>query len=83
MPVAVTVKVAVRPAVTAWLAGCVVIDGATGAEVTARVAVLLVTFPELSATTTVNNAPLSEVVVAGVVYDDAVAPPIAVPFFFH
>ena len=83
MPVAVTEKVAVWPAVTVWLAGCVVIDGATGAAVTVSVAALLVTDPELSVTTTLNDAPLSEVAADGVVYDDAVAPLIAVPFFFH
>src|SRR6266700_7205291 len=31
VPVATTVNVAVCPAVTVWLAGCVVIEGATGA----------------------------------------------------
>ena len=83
MPAAATVNVAVRPAVTAWLAGCVVMDGATGVAVTVRVAALLVTFPELSVTTTVNCAALSEDDVAGVVYVEEVAPPMAVPFFFH
>ena len=59
------------------------IDGATGAAVTVSVAALLVTLPELSVTTTVNDAPVSEDVVAGLVYDDAVAPLMGVPFFFH
>jgi hypothetical protein len=54
VPVAVTEKVAVWPASTVWLTGCVVIDGATGAAVTVRMAALLVTLPVLSVTTTVN-----------------------------
>ena len=64
VPVAATVKVAVWPAVTVWLAGCVVMDGAT---FTVSVAALLVTLPALFVTVTVNWAPLSEAVVAGVV----------------
>ena len=60
-------NVAVWPAVTVWLAGCVVMEGATGAAVTVRMAALLVTLPELSVTTTVNDDPLSEAAVAGVV----------------
>ena len=83
MPVAVTVKVAVCPAVTFLLSGCVVIDGATGAAVTVRVALLLVTLPTESLTVTVNDAPLSEFVVAGVVYDAEVAPLMALPFLLH
>ncbi len=47
------------------------------------VAALLVTLPELLETVTVNRAPLSELVAAGVVYDAAVAPLMEVPFFFH
>lgn len=46
-------------------------------------AALLVTLPALLVTVTVNSALLSEVVVAGVVYNAAVAPLIGVPFFFH
>ena len=64
---AVTENVAVCPAVTVWLAGCVVIEGATGAALTVSVAALLVTLPAELLTTTVNCAPLSEVVSAGVV----------------
>ena len=67
MPVAATLKVAVWPAVTVWLAGCVVIEGATGAGFTESVAALLVALPALLLTTTVNSAPLSELVVAAVV----------------
>jgi hypothetical protein len=67
VPEAVTEKVAVWPGVTVWLAGCVVIEGATGAGFTVRVAALLVALPAVLVTTTVNCAPLSEVVVTGVV----------------
>ena len=83
VPVAVTVKPAVCPAITLVLTGCDVMDGATGAAVTVRVAALLVTLPVLLLTVTVNEAPLSEVDVAGVVYDDEIPPEIAPPFFFH
>jgi hypothetical protein len=67
VPIAATVKVAVWPAVTVWLAGCVVIDGATGAALTVSIATLLVTLPTKLLSTTVNCAPLSAAVVAGVV----------------
>ncbi len=67
VPAAVTVNVAVCPAVTVWFAGCVVIVGATGAGFTVSVAALLVTIPAVFVTTTLNADPLSEVVVAGVV----------------
>jgi len=53
------------------------------AAFTVNVAALLVTLPALLVTVTVNSALLSEVVVAGVVYNAAVAPLIGVPFFFH
>jgi hypothetical protein len=53
--------------VTVWLAGGVVIVGATGATLTVNIAAALVTVPALLVTTTVNVEPLSEVVVAGVV----------------
>ncbi len=83
MPVAATVNAAVCPAVTVWLAGCVVIEGATAAALTVRVAALLVTLPAELLTITVNCAPLSELVVAGVVYEVEVAPLTDVPFLFH
>jgi hypothetical protein len=67
VPVAVTVKVAACPAVTLLLSGCDVMDGATGAAVTVSVAALLVALPAESLTVTVNDAPLSEFVAAGVV----------------
>ena len=67
MPVAVTAKVAVWPAVTLELAGCVEMEGATAAAVTVSIAVLLVTLPEELLTVTLNEVPLSEVDVAGVV----------------
>ena len=74
---------AVCPAVTVWLDGCVTTVGATGAGLTVKVAVPLVIDPAVLLTTTVNELPLSPVVVAGVVYVDPVAPEIFVPFFFH
>jgi hypothetical protein len=61
------VNVAVCPAVTVWLAGDVVIVGATGAGFTVRVAAALVTVPAVLLTATVNVDPLSVVAVAGVV----------------
>ena len=66
MPVAVTVKDAVCPAVTVSLAGCVVIDGADADALTVKVAAPLVVLPTELLTNTVNRAPLSELVVAGV-----------------
>src|ERR1700693_5846041 len=83
VPAAVTAKVAVCPAVTLLLAGCPVMDGATCAAVTVRVAALLVALPVASLTMTVNDAPLSAFVLAGVVYDAEVAPAIAIAFLFH
>jgi len=83
VPVAATLNVAVCPAVTAWLTGCVVIEGATAAALTVRVAAVLVALPALLVNTTVKFAPLSEVVVAEVVQVDDVAPLIAVPFLLH
>ena len=64
---AATLKEAVWPAVTVWLAGGVVIVGATGAGFTVSVAALLVTVPAVFVTTTSNVDPLSELVVTGVV----------------
>jgi hypothetical protein len=67
VPVAATLKVAVWPAVTVWLVGWVVIEGATVTEFTVSVAGLLVTLPIVLLTSTVNCVPLSELAVAGVV----------------
>jgi hypothetical protein len=67
VPEAVTEKLAVWPTVTARLAGCAVIAGATTPAVTVRVAAALVALPTEFVTTTVNWAPLSVVAVAGVV----------------
>src|SRR4029077_11972972 len=53
------------------------------AAFTVSVAALLVTLPALLVTVTVNCAPLSEVVVAGVVYEGEVAPPMGVAPLFH
>jgi hypothetical protein len=61
------VNVAVCPAATVWLPGCVVIVGDTGAGFAVSVAAELVTVPPVLLTTTANVDPLSEVVVAGVV----------------
>lgn len=80
VPVAVTEKIAGCPGKTLLLAGCAMIEGAA---FTVSVAPLLVTLPEVPVTVTVNTAPLSEAVVAGVVYEEDVAPLIAAPFFFH
>ena len=69
MPVAATEKLAVCPAVTVLLAGCVVIDGAAAAVavLTVSVALLLVAVPAELVTTTENVELLSAVVVAVVV----------------
>jgi hypothetical protein len=82
--VASTLNVAVCPAVTVWLPGCVVIDGATAAAwLTVRVALLLLTLPAELLMTTEKLEPLSVVVVAGVEYELEVAPVMFVPFFLH
>ena len=61
-----TLKLAVAPASTLWLLGCVVIAGEIG--VTVRVAPVLVTAAAAFVTVTVNDAPLSDAnTVAGVV----------------
>jgi hypothetical protein len=60
-----------------------VIEGTTAPEFTVSVAGLLAMLPSLLLTNTANCAPLSVLVVAGVVYVDEVARPIAAPFFFH
>jgi len=65
--VAATAKDAVFPAITVWLAGCVVIEGATKGLVTVSIAALLVALPALLLTATVNFELLSAVVSAGVV----------------
>jgi hypothetical protein len=83
VPLAATVNEAVFPAMIVWLAGCVVMAGATVALVTLSTAVLLVTLPALLLTATVNCALLFVVVSAGVVYVAEVAPLIAVPFMLH
>lgn len=67
VPVALTLNVAVCPAVTVWLAGCDVIDGATVAAFTVTLALLLVALPAEFVTTTEKLDPLSDVVVGGVV----------------
>ncbi len=83
MPLAATVNDAVFPAITVWLAGCVVMAGATVVLVTVSIAAALVALPAVLLTSAVNIALLSAVVSAGVVYVEEVAPLIAAPFFFH
>src|SRR5207302_10781754 len=60
VPVATTLNVAVCPTVTVWLAGWVVIEGATAAALTVSVAALLVTLPAVLLTMTVNCELVSE-----------------------
>jgi hypothetical protein len=67
VPVAATLNETVWPAVTVWLAGCVVIEGGTLAAFTVSVAAALVTVPAGLLTTARNVEPLSDVVVAEVV----------------
>ncbi len=67
VPVAATVNEAVFPAITVWLAGCVVIAGATVELVTVSTAAAVVAFPAVLLTSAVNCALLSAVVSAGVV----------------
>jgi hypothetical protein len=69
--------------VTVWLVGCVVIEGGTAAAFTVSVAVLLVTVPAVLLTSTRNVDPLSDVVVAGMVELEEVAPAMFAPFFCH
>jgi len=83
VPVAPTVNEAVFPAITVWLAGCVVMAGATAAVVTVSMAALLVELPAALLTSAVNCALLSAIVSAGVVNVEEIAPLIAAPFFFH
>ncbi len=64
MPAAVTEKLAVWPAVTVALAGCVVM---LGGDWTVRVAVLLGVLPAALLTTTRKVEALSVAVVGGVV----------------
>jgi hypothetical protein len=50
-----------------WLTGCALIEGATGAAVTVRAAGPLIMLPIELLTATAKSAPLSAMVVAGVV----------------
>jgi hypothetical protein len=54
VPVAATLKEAVFPAITDWLAGCVAMEGATVVLVTVSTAGLLVALPPLLLTSAVN-----------------------------
>jgi hypothetical protein len=80
VPLAVTLKVAVCPAVTVWFAGGVVI---VGGVLTVNVAGVLVTVPPALVTVTVKIEPLSPLTAAGVVYVLEVAPPMATPPLYH
>ena len=82
VPVTVAVNCWVAPPDTVVLFGETEIATTTPAA-TLRVAVLLVALPGLLVTTTVNSARSSELVVAGVVYEEEVAPLIAAAFFCH
>jgi hypothetical protein len=83
VPLAATVKDAVLPATTVWLAGCVEMEGATAGLFTISIAALLVALPAVLLTATANFALLSAVVSAGVVYVDEIAPLIIAPFLLH
>ena len=63
LPLAAAVKVAVWPAVTVWLAGWAVIEGANWAVVTVRVAALVVAVPTLLVNTAWYSSPFWAVVV--------------------
>ena len=62
-----TLKVAVRPAITVWLSGCEVIVGAPAAALTVNVAALLVRVPTEFVTVTVKIDPSSVAATAAVV----------------
>ena len=59
------------------------VSGPGGTALTVSVATLLVMLPAELLTTTLNCAPLSAAVVAGVVYEGEVAPLMFAPFFRH
>jgi hypothetical protein len=82
LPLTVAVNCCVVPAGTIVLVGYSEITALTPAA-TFRVPALLVALPALLVTTTVNCARSSELVVAGVVYEEEIAPLIAAPFFRH
>ena len=67
MPPTATTKVAVAPASTVMLVGCVVMLGAADARLTVKAASALVTLPAALVTATLNSTPLSPITVAGVV----------------
>ena len=80
---ATTEKVAVWPATTVWFVGWEVMAGGLDGLLTVRVARLLATLCVECMTVTPNFAPLSAVVVAGVVYVAEVAPEMFTVFFCH
>ena len=82
VPVATTLNVAARPALTVWFNGCVVmLTGVGGINV--RVALVLTTLPMAFDTLTRKVDLLSACMVAGVVYVAPVAPGMIEPFFCH
>jgi hypothetical protein len=82
LPVTDAENCCIAPVVTVLLFGETVI--AIVAEATTlRVAALLTVLPILLVTTTEKSSRLSEAVAGGVVYDEELAPLIAVPFFCH
>jgi hypothetical protein len=83
VPVVVTAKVADCPAARLWLTGWPVIDGATAALLTVRIAALLIAVPAPLLTVTENCAPLSALVVIAVEKFERFAPMMAAPFLFH
>ncbi len=62
------------------MAGC---DEIWGAAATVKIALALSTLPAVLLTVTVKVAPLSALVVAGVMYDALVAPVTDAPSLFH
>src|SRR5258708_39755268 len=80
LPAATTVNVAACPAVTVWLAGCVVPVGPTGAALTVSVAALLVTVPAVFVITPLPVSSPPVPFVARFRSLDAVAPAMLTPF---
>src|SRR5260370_18540811 len=75
VPAAVTVNVAVCPAVTVWFAGWVVIVGAAGSALTVPVADTLFTRTAVYVTIIPNVSPVSPAVVPDAVESSEAHPP--------
>ena len=80
---AVTVKLAGCPALTARSTGCAVTSGPAGAAFTVNFASALVTRPDSLVATARKTAPLSSVPMEGIVYQFEVAPGMSIPFLCH